>query len=275
MEGRCGLPAVAVALLAGVAGCGGSITAAQTKTVYLTANGGPSGSVTAQVQVYDPNALPQVTCGPPLNAGACQLLTCLLGPGLDRDPDPGYGDLGTISAAVDTTTEPLTYGGAGYPTVTFPAPIALGTGGIMTFSGGDGVSAPTFDVSATIPDVGVITEPVNAEGGSSAIVDTSQDLSVSWMPISVGEIRFAINGVPASGPGGLALTCGFAGASGAGVVPKGLLSSMKGMAGNGGTLYGSLTAELETTSELPGLTVVTESYQISPTVDSNFEVTFQ
>ncbi|HEY4187301.1 MAG TPA: hypothetical protein VGP07_19650 [Polyangia bacterium] len=228
--------------------------------------------MTAAVQVYDPNAAERVTCPSPVNAGACQLLSCQLGPLIDRNA--GYGNLGPMSAAVDTTTEPLTYGVSGYPTVTFPAPIALGTGGIMKFSGGDGVSVPIFAVSATIPDVGVITEPVNAEGGSGAIVDTTQDLSVSWMPISAGQIQLRIDGNTPTGDVALQIGCTFDGASGSGLVPQRLLSSLKGMVG-GSTLYGSLISELETTTVVDGLSIVTQSSQLSPTTDSNFEVFLQ
>jgi hypothetical protein len=53
------------------------------------------------------------------------------------------------------------------------------TGGIMTFRGGNGTSVPTFDIPATIPGLAVITSPVPTTDGGSAVVDTSQDLSVT------------------------------------------------------------------------------------------------
>jgi hypothetical protein len=40
-------------------------------------------------------------------------------------------------------------------------------------------------------------------------------------------------------------------------------------------LYGGLTSELDATTVVDGLTIVTQSYQTSPTPDRGFNVTLQ
>jgi hypothetical protein len=240
--------------------------------IELLAVGGPSGSVIAEVVFNEPGAGQQATCAAPVNAGACQLTSCQLG-GVG-DPVMGYGNFGPVSATVGTTTVPLTYDRFGYPTVAFPASITLGTGGIMTFHGGDGASVPTFDVSATIPGLPVITSPVATDGGA-VIIDTSQDLSVTWVPISIGQIDFEIyGGVPSGGNVELTVLCTFEGASGSGMVPQTLLSALKAMSATI-PLSAALLSELDATTVVGGLTIVTESHQASTTTGHAFAVTLQ
>jgi hypothetical protein len=180
-----------------------------------------------------------------------------------------------MSASVGTTTVPLTYDGVGYGTVYFPPSITLGMGGTMRFLGGNGAGVPTFDVSATIPGLAVITSPVPTTDGGAAIIDTSQDLSVTWLPISIGQVQFQLNG-GSSSVGGVAISiaCAFEGASGAGVVPHALLSSLKEMSGASPT-YAGLSSELDATTVVDGLTIVTQSFQNSPTTARDFYVTLQ
>jgi hypothetical protein len=240
--------------------------------IELVAVGGPSGSVMAEVFFNEPGAGQQATCAAPVNAGACQLTSCQLG-GVG-DPVMGYGNFGPVSATVGTTTVPLTYDGFGYPTVAFPASITLGTGGIMKFHGGDGASVPTFNVSATIPGLPVITSPVATDGGA-VIIDTSQDLSVTWVPISIGQIEFEIyGGVPSGGNVELTVLCTFEGASGSGVAPQTLLSELKAMSATI-PLGAALLSELDATTVVDGLTIVTESHQASTTTGYSFAVTLQ
>lgn len=244
-------------------------------TLILQAFGGPSGKVAAQVPLLEPGVGPQETCADPLDAGACQLTSCQLG-GIGS-PSPGYGNFGPMSASVGTTTVPITYGGFGYGTVYFPPMITLGAGGTMTFHGGNGPAIPTFDVSATIPGLAVITSPVPKTDGGAAIIDTSQDLSVTWLPISIGQVRFRLNG-GTSLPGGVAIsvTCTFEGPSGSGVVPQTLLSSLKAMSGTSPSpTYVGLSSELEATTVVDRLTIVTQSYQNSATDGRDFNVTLQ
>lgn len=240
-------------------------------TLILQAFGGASGEVAAQVPLLEPGAGPQQTCTGPLDAGACQLTFCQFrGVG---SPGGGYGNFGPLSASVGTTTVPITYNGTGYGTVYFPPSITLGTGGTMTFHGGNGCGVPTFNVSATIPGLAVITSPVPTTDGGAAIIDTAQDLPVTWSPISIGQIQFGLGGALGS-TGGItvSIACTFEGASGSGVVPHALLASLKEMSGS---TYGSLSSELEATTVVDGLTIVTQSYQDSPTTGSGFNVTLQ
>jgi hypothetical protein len=249
-------------------------------TLILIASGGPSGEVAAVVPIVEPGAGQEATCTGPLDAGVCQLTSCQLG-GIGS-PAMGYGNFGTISASVGTTTVPLTYDGIGYRTVYFPSSITLGTGGTMTFHGGNGAGVPTFDVSATIPGLAVITSPVPTTDGGAAIINTSRDLSVTWVPISIGQVHFHLEGIipapasPLSSAGEVDITvaCTFEGRSGSGVVPRALLSSLKEMSGTSPT-YAGLSSELETTTVVDGLTIVTQSYQNSPTSDHDFNVTLQ
>jgi hypothetical protein len=197
---------------------GASTTGVDAGPIELVAVGGPSGSVMAEVSFNEPGVGPQATCAAPVTAGACQLTSCQVG-GIGS-PVMGYGDFGPLSATVGTTTVPLTYDGFGYPTVAFPSSITLGTGGIMKFHGGDGARIPTFDVAAVIPGLPVITSPVATDGGT-VIIDASQDLTVTWVPISIGHIWFEIyGGVPSGGDVELTVLCTFEGASGSGVVPQ-------------------------------------------------------
>jgi hypothetical protein len=242
-------------------------------TLILQAFGGAPGEVAAEVLLLEPGVGPEETCTGPLDAGACQLSSCQVG-GIGS-PSRGYGNFGPISASVGTTTVPLTYNGSGYGTVYFPSSITLWTGGIMTFQGGDGASVPTFDVSATIPGLAVITSPAPTTDGGAAIIDTSQDLSVTWLPISIGQIQFGLSG-GTSLPGGTAISiaCTFGGAAGSGVVPHALLSSLKDMSGSSPT-YAAASSELTATTVVDGLTIVTQSSQNSPTTLHGFNVTLQ
>jgi hypothetical protein len=256
---------------------GGSVaedaTTRDAGTLVLQAFGGASGEVAAQVPLLEPGVGQQRTCTGSLDGGACQLTSCQLG-GIGS-PGGGYGNFGPMSASVGTTTVPLTYDGTGYGTVYFPSSIVLGTGGTMTFHGGNGAGVPTFDVSATIPGLAVITSPVPRTDGGAAIIDTSRDLSVTWSPISIGQIQFALNG-GSSSTGGVAISvaCTFEGASGSGTVPHTILSSLKEMSGTSPT-YAGLSSELEATTVVGGLTIVTQSYQNSPTTGRDFNVTLQ
>jgi hypothetical protein len=241
--------------------------------LVLEAYGGPSGQVAADVPIIEPGVGQQRTCGAPLEAGACQFTSCQLG-GIGS-PARGSGNFGPIAASVGATTVPLIYSGFYYGTVYFPSSIALGTGGIMIFRGGDGAGVPTFSVSATIPGLAVITSPAPTTAGGAAIIDTSRDLSITWLPISIGQVHFQLDG-GASLPGGVAVSiaCTFEGASGSGVVSRTLLSSMKAMSGAGET-YARVSSELDATTVVNGFTIVTRGYQLPPPADQAFDVTLQ
>jgi len=243
-------------------------------TLVLLAFGGPSGEVAAEVPLLEPGVGPERTCVAPVDAGACQLTSCQVG-GIGS-PAPGYGDFGPMSASVGTTTVPLTYDGYGYPTVDFPSSISLGEGGTMTFHGGNGAGTPTFDVSATIPGLAVITSPAPTADGGAPIIDTSQDLSVTWLPISIGQIHFVLEGGswPVGGNSSFTIACTFGGASGSGVVAHALLSLLKGMAGTSPT-YAGLFSELDATTVVDGLTIVTQSSQNTQPNGREFDVTLQ
>jgi hypothetical protein len=144
----------------------------------------------------------------------------------------------------------------------------------MTFHGGNGADVPTFDVSATIPGLAVITSPVPTTAGGATMIDTSQDLSVSWLPIAIGQIHFGLHG-GSSLPGGRAISvaCTFEGGSGSGTVPHTLLSSLKAMSDTTPP-YGELTSELDEATVVDGLTIATQSYQNTRTA-GRFDVTLQ
>jgi hypothetical protein len=255
---------------------GGSNNGVDAGTITLIATGGPSGSVTADVALDEPGVGPQETCAAPLVAGACQLISCQYG-GVGS-PSAGYGNFGPIAVTVGTTTVPLLYDRTGYPTVAFPAPTALGTGGTMRFRGGDGAGVPTFDVSATIPDLGVMTSPGPASEGVPALLDATQDLPVTWMPISIGQIKFRIDGQVINTDSNVlnSIQCTFEGASGSAVVPQTLLAAMKAMSGTvAGPTRAGLVSELDTTTEVGGLTIVTQSFQTIADPASAFLVAFR
>lgn len=263
--------------------------------LVLAATGGGSGEVAASV----PNGGgPEQTC-PSTGDGAC-LLTWCQGCAI-ADPTLGAGNLGPMSASVGATTVPITYdGNNGYGAVSFPSSITLGTGGIVTFRGGNGCSVPAFDVSITIPGVAVINSPVPTTDGGAAIIDTSQDLSVTWLPISIGQIQFEVLSELASNCEDVSITCTYDGASGSGVVPHALLSMLKEMsdpqsadgASEGGTAdagapagssstytFAALSSQLETTTVVDGLIIETQSYQNppknSPAARDSFKVILQ
>jgi hypothetical protein len=247
-------------------------------TILLQAWGGPAGKVAAQVPLLEPGVGSQATCTVPTVSGACQLTSCTFG-GVGS-PGPGFGNFGPMSASVGSTTVPITYNGTGYPTVYFPSSVTLATGGTMTFRGGSWAGVPTFDVpsfevSATIPGLGVITSPVPATEGGAATVDTSHDLTVTWAPISIGQIKLGFDGGSSSlGLPPISIACTFDGDSGSGVVPQELLSSLKAMSGTSPT-YGHLSSELDTTTVIDGLTIETQSFQTSATGGHDFQVTLE
>jgi hypothetical protein len=132
-----------------------------------------------------------------------------------------------------------------------------------------------FDISAIIPGLGVITSPLPATANAAAIIDTSHDLTVTWLPISLGQIKFGLDrGSSQIGGTEVSIACTFEGASGSGVVPRALLSSMKQMSGTS-QAYGSLASELDTTTVIDGLTILTQSFQNSPNSGHEFKVTLQ
>jgi hypothetical protein len=242
-------------------------------TILLQAFGGADGEVAAQIPLLEPGVGQERTCAAPMNAGACQLTSCKLG-GIGS-PVPGYGDFGPISASVGTTAVIIDYNGFGYPTTYFPSSVTLAPGGTMTFRGGNGAQVPKFDVSATVPGVGVITSPVPTTDGGAAIIDTSQDLTVTWLPIPIGQIKFGLDGGAVSvGGTAVSVACTFDGATGSGVVAQALLSSLKGMSGANPT-YGILSSELDATTVVDGLTIVTQSFQNTPPSDRGFNVTLE
>jgi len=179
---------------AGISGHGGSSSAGGSPgrpgSLTLDASGGPSGMVAADVPIVEPGVGPQNACTP-IVAGACRLASCVNG-GIGS-PRWGYGNFGPISVSAGTTTVVLSYKDVGYPTVYFPSGITLGEGDTMTFRGdGNGADVPAFNVSATIPGLAVLTSPVPSTTGGAAIIDTSQDLTVTWMPISIGQVSFTL-----------------------------------------------------------------------------------
>jgi hypothetical protein len=240
-------------------------------TLLLQAFGGAAGEVVAQIPLLEPGAGPEQTCAAPVNAGACQLTSCKLG-GIGL-PGGGYGNFGPISASVGTSTVTIDYDGTGYPTTYFPSSVTLATGGTMTFRGGNGGDVPSFDVSATIPGLGVITSPVPTTDGGAAIIDTSRDLTVTWVRIPIGQIKFALDAGSPIGATGFSVACTFDGASGSGVVPQALLSSLK--TSGASPTYGILSSELDATTVVDGLTIVTQSFQSSPTSGREFNVTLE
>ncbi len=242
-----------------------------TGTLFLLAYGGGSGEVAAVVPIVEAGVGPGETCAAPLDAGACELTACQMG-GIGS-PSWGDGNFGPISAAVGTTTVALTYDKIGYPTVYFPSSVTLGEGGLMRFRGGDGASVPVFDVSATIPGLAAMTAPAAAADGSAAIVDASRDLSVTWPPISVGQVRFHLTGGAWSiGDVGISVACTYEGSAGSGLVPQTILAALKEMSGANPT-YAGMISELDATTVVDGLTIVTQSYQNPPMHD--IEVTLE
>jgi hypothetical protein len=259
-------------------GCGsksadGSASNTPPNGLLLQAFGGDSGEVAAQVPLLDPNVGPQMTCSAPVNAGDCRLNSCRLG-GIGS-PGSGGGNFGPISATVGATTVPITYDGTGYPTVYFPSSVTLGEGGTMTFRGGNQSGVPAFDVSVVIPGLAVLTSPVATPDGGVTTISTSGDLPVTWSPISIGQIQFQIEGGD-NDIGGMAISiaCTFDGASGSGLVPATLISSMKEMVGTTST-YAYLTSQLDATTVVDGLTIETQGYQNSSTAEHAFAVTLQ
>jgi hypothetical protein len=246
--------------------------------LFIEAVGGPVGVVAAEVELSEPGVGQKQTCTQPLNAGTCQLTSCQ-GGGVGS-PVAGYGNFGPVSVSVGGTTVLMTYGGFGYPTVGFPSSIALGEGGIMEFrGGGSGGGVPAFDISVTIPGLAVMSSPALATDGGSAIIDTSRDLSVTWAPISIGQVQFKLEAVIpptlAIGIGPIvSVACTFEGASGSGVVPQALLSSLKVMAGTN-PMYAGLSSGLDVTTVVDGLPILTRSAQGTPAGGRDIEVILQ
>lgn len=243
-------------------------------TLVLDAWGGPPGKVFAQVVNTDPGVDQASACAAPLNDGACRLTACTVG-GIGL-PARGYGDFGSISASVGAATETLTYNEFGYVPDYFPEQVTLGTGGIMTFHGGNAMGVPEFSVSATIPALAVLSSPSPTADGAAVLIDTSKDLSVSWSPISIGQIRFHLNSVKDQvGGTALALECTFEGAAGAGVVSHTLLSSLKKELSPTASIDAGLDSKLETTTVVDGLTITTLGHQQAATPSHDFSVTLE
>jgi hypothetical protein len=190
-------------------------------------------------------------------------------------PAWGYGNFGPISVTVGSTTVPLTYAQAGYPTIGFPSPVSLGTGGTMTFRGGGACGVPAFDITATIPGHAVLASPAPTADGGAPVIDTSQDLSVTWPAISIGQAHFDLSGGSWQiGDTAITVRCTFDGSAGSGTVSHTLLSSLKTMAGTT-PVYADMWSDLEVTTVVSGLTITTQSGPGSTAADRAFNVTLQ
>jgi hypothetical protein len=241
-----------------------------TSPLVLQAYGGPSGQVS--VDVFEGGGQ---KCGSPVTAGACQFTSCQVAEGVGS-PGFGGGNFGPMSASVGWSTVAVTYDGRGYPTVYFPSWVSLGTGGEMTFQGQGGTTDPSFDVTAIIPGVGVLTAPVATPPAVIPSIATTQDLTVTWTPISIGEIQFQLDVSDADGGVAISIACAFDGSSGSGVVSQSLLSSLKAMVPTPTSSYGILYAELDTTTVIDGLEIITQSFQTgSSGTFGEFDVSFQ
>ena len=218
----------------------------------------------------EPGVGPESTCIAPQRAGTCTLTSCKLGP--IGDPAGGYDNFGTIYASVGTTTVPITYGGFGYPVVDFPAPVSLAEGDTMSFRGGHGVGVPTFGVSAIIPGVPALTSPAQPSGGGSTVIDTSSDLTVTWIPFSIGEMAFQLSGEGAQTD--FTLSCSFDGSAGTGIVSQALLSSMKAQPGSSRT-KAFVTSQLSVTTVVGGLTITTQSFQAAASSQQTVPVSLE
>lgn len=244
--------------------------------LLLEAFGGPPGYIGASVTYLDPNAEPPGTCSVPVKKGSCQLTACKFDvpSPTPASPQAGNPDLGPISASVGSITEQVPYERTGYGSVDFASSVTLDAGGTMTFRGEGGADGPMFDISATIPELGLITSPKLPSGGGAAIIDTSGDLSVTWAPISTGRIDFELLGGPLGGHDPVLLTCKFDGASGTGVVPQQLLSSMKELSGDR-PAFADLASVLDVTTVVDGLVIETLSHQNSEETTRNFLVSLE
>ena len=253
--------------------CGTATTTDGKGPLVLQAYGGPAGTVAADVPTIEAGVGPQQTCTSPMTVGACQFVSCQ--PGGIGDPAFGYGNYGPMSASVGGTTVPMPYADQGYPTIGFPSSVALTTGGMMKFHGDGGTTIPAFDVTATIPGLGVITSPVPATAGGTTVIDSTQDLTVTWMPISAGVIQFQLTASDSSGELAASLSCTFDGAAGTGVVAQALLSSLKAD-DRMNPLSGNLSSALDATHLVDGFAIVTQSFQqgSSPSF-GQFAVTLQ
>jgi len=197
----------------------------------LLAFGGPSGYVGAQVVAFNASTAAEEpsTCSQPKIERTCQLTACK-----DSSIDTGNSarDFGPILVSVGTTTEELTFGRRGYPQAGFDSEVTLDAGDQMEFQGEGTAQVPNFDVFVTIPDLAIITSPLPEEDAKVVTIDTTEDLSVGWEPISIGHINFRLLGGPLGGSTPVLLDCQFEGTDGAAVVPKNLLSSMKELSGD-------------------------------------------
>jgi hypothetical protein len=269
---------VASGVAALVVACGTTPTATTgTSPLVLQAYGGPAGTVSADVPIDGLGVGPNGSCASPITAGACVLTDCTFGSGGVAGPPSGEGDFGPMSATAGGTSVAITYSGEAYVAVDFPSSVSLGTGGTMTFHGEGGTTVPGFEVSATIPGLAVITSPIPATAGGATLVDTTHDLTVTWMPIAIGNVQFEVGAtiLPDAAATQLAVQCAFEGTAGGGVVPQTLLSSLKTMAG-ANPAHGSLSSELEATTVVDGLTIVTQSFQQEGSNGAGqFDVTLQ
>lgn len=273
----CGKETTNPTTLEGEGGAGGATegetTAEGLDRILIEAWGGPSGRVATVVALEDPRVGPQFTCDAPQREGACQLTSCQTG-GI-ASPAPGGGNFGPIVATAGEATVDLVYDRFGYPTVYFPAGVALGTGEAMRFRGGGKAGVPAFDVSAIIPGLLEITAPAPASDGAPAAIDTAADLAVTWKPIELGQVHFDINATNLN-PGGTAssITCTFEGAAGSGVIAQKLLSSLKALAQTP-DIYAFPVSELDETTVVHGLTIATRSFQNSANDHTEFKVTLE
>jgi hypothetical protein len=174
-------------------------------------------------------------CGLALPVGQCAVARC------STAANPRSENAGTIVASALGSTATLSYEGAdphgSYPVTTFPASVALAAGDTIQFAGAGGPDVPTFDVSVTMPVLGIILSPAFVD---DEIIDTSMDLDVSWQSIPSGLAVFTVYTTMLGIERGFGLTCVFDGPSGSGVVPAADLQSIKDLSEGGEASVGFL-----------------------------------
>jgi len=233
-----------------------------TRAGYLAAIGTPSGAF-ATARFYAEAVDP--ACAYLGAVGTCSVVMCF------SSDAPTSDDAGLINVRVDSNglETLIDYQGVSptgtYSTSTFAAAANVGAGTSLDFTSGGAIDVPMFMVDITLPAFGTLTSPVVQV---STTIDTSVDLPLAWEPIAFGDAVFALSPEASTGAGPT-LVCFFDGASGAGVVPHGLLAEIK-QASPGGEAAASFLAMARASTVAGDWTVsavaVTETTQQSGTL---------
>jgi hypothetical protein len=201
----------------------------------IPAIGSASGTSYVTPQFFPEAGVPAACAfaGPP---GECSIAVC--SSVLAKDVSSNAGAI--IATAVGATMR-INYRGRApighYPIAMFPLSVAFEPDDMIRFETLGGPDITAFKASVTMPVVGQLITPAFVPG---EVIDTTQDLSVTWQPIPFGDAVLTISTSGFDIERDYGLTCVFDGQTGSAVVSQADLAALAALVPDGQATIGFL-----------------------------------